>query len=292
MMDDHQPNELTRNALIISYNQKSDVWALGCVLYEMTTLKHAFNGKNLPALILKILRGIYPPIPDQYSDSLRDLISSMLQTDPDLRPSLEEILAMSFVQVKVTHIARRYQLIKSSEIKQEQDKRNVNDQERNVRKNVRKSLDDIRKMKRQHQQQQQQQRKRQELRDEINDSHSDDADDQYSNISTSEKEDDWLDERKEELYGLLGELHPSQLNVATLRREQMKKEKHNLQKLRLHERRQFYRDQLSKAARNRNRASTEQSHVRDDAPFAQVQPSPRNIPPRRKSQDQQNPYVS
>ena len=37
------------------YNKKSDIWALGCVLYELTTLRHAFDGQSLPALVLWIL---------------------------------------------------------------------------------------------------------------------------------------------------------------------------------------------------------------------------------------------
>jgi hypothetical protein len=41
--------------------------AMGCVLYELATLHHAFDGNNLPALILKIIRGIYPPIDDRYA---------------------------------------------------------------------------------------------------------------------------------------------------------------------------------------------------------------------------------
>lgn len=45
---------------------QSDVWALGCVLYELTTLNYAFDGANVCALVLKILRGKYPPIPDEY----------------------------------------------------------------------------------------------------------------------------------------------------------------------------------------------------------------------------------
>ena len=39
------------------YNSKSDVWALGCCVYEMTTLKHAFNAKDMTSLVLKITRG-------------------------------------------------------------------------------------------------------------------------------------------------------------------------------------------------------------------------------------------
>ena len=37
-------------------NLKSDVWALGCCVYEMATLKHAFNAKDINALFFKILK--------------------------------------------------------------------------------------------------------------------------------------------------------------------------------------------------------------------------------------------
>ncbi|XP_048375454.1 serine/threonine-protein kinase Nek8 isoform X3 [Sphaerodactylus townsendi] len=75
------------------YNQKSDIWALGCVLYELASLKRAFEAANLPALVLKIMSGTFAPISDRYSPELRQLILNMLNLDPSKRPPLNEIMA-------------------------------------------------------------------------------------------------------------------------------------------------------------------------------------------------------
>ncbi|GLC55209.1 hypothetical protein PLESTB_000959900 [Pleodorina starrii] len=80
------------------YNRKSDVWSLGCVLYELTTLRRAFDGQSLPALVVKILRGKYPPVPTRYSSPLRALIESMLKQDPKDRPTADVILRKDFVR--------------------------------------------------------------------------------------------------------------------------------------------------------------------------------------------------
>ncbi len=58
------------------------MWALGCVLYELATLRRAFDGQSLPALVVNILRGKYPPVSTRYSSQLRGLIDSMLRQDP------------------------------------------------------------------------------------------------------------------------------------------------------------------------------------------------------------------
>jgi NIMA (never in mitosis gene a)-related kinase len=44
------------------YTSKSDVWALGCILYELCTLKKAFAGDNLLGLVYKIVTEDAPPI--------------------------------------------------------------------------------------------------------------------------------------------------------------------------------------------------------------------------------------
>ena len=65
-----------------AYNHKSDVWALGCILYEMCALKRAFEAPTLPALVLKIMRGNYHPLPGHFSAKLRDFVASLLAIDP------------------------------------------------------------------------------------------------------------------------------------------------------------------------------------------------------------------
>lgn len=79
------------------YNQKSDIWALGCILYEMCTLKHPFEAPTLPALVLKIMRGTFNPLPAHYSTNLRDLLSSLLAVDPNQRPSLIQIMGHNWI---------------------------------------------------------------------------------------------------------------------------------------------------------------------------------------------------
>lgn len=75
-----------------SYNQKSDIWALGCILGEFCCLKKAFAATNLSELVGKIMSGQYVPIPDLYSDSLKYVLKQMLMINADDRPSATELL--------------------------------------------------------------------------------------------------------------------------------------------------------------------------------------------------------
>ncbi|XP_062417230.1 serine/threonine-protein kinase Nek3 isoform X2 [Pungitius pungitius] len=75
------------------YNNKSDVWSLGCVLYELCTLRHPFQASSWKSLILKVCRGAYPPVPDRLPYELQHLLKQMFKTNPKDRPSLHSILA-------------------------------------------------------------------------------------------------------------------------------------------------------------------------------------------------------
>ncbi|KAJ1341150.1 hypothetical protein BSLG_004273 [Batrachochytrium salamandrivorans] len=80
------------------YNEKSDIWALGCVLYEMICLKKMFSAHNLPALVLRILRGTYEPIPVHVPSNLAVLVKSCVETEPEKRPFMPDIIGMPFLQ--------------------------------------------------------------------------------------------------------------------------------------------------------------------------------------------------
>ena len=80
------------------HDHKSDIWSLGCVLYELTTLKRAFECKNLHELGLKIMRGKFRPPSSRHSVELRALIADMLNRDPAKRPSINQVLRRPVMQ--------------------------------------------------------------------------------------------------------------------------------------------------------------------------------------------------
>ncbi|NWU70031.1 NEK3 kinase, partial [Pterocles burchelli] len=77
------------------YNNKSDIWSLGCILYELCTLRHPFQASSWKHLILKICKGSYNPLPSHYSYELHYLIKQMFKRNPQNRPSASTILARS-----------------------------------------------------------------------------------------------------------------------------------------------------------------------------------------------------
>jgi hypothetical protein len=63
------------------YNKKSDVWAAGCVLYELCALKRPFQGNSVSAVCVKILAGAAPPLPATCSTDLGKLVELLLSKD-------------------------------------------------------------------------------------------------------------------------------------------------------------------------------------------------------------------
>ena len=85
------------------YNSKGDVWALGCILYELCTFNKPFSASNPAALILKIISGNYTPLSEikngkKYSEDLEYMINNLLQKDYEIRPLMIDIISSSIFQ--------------------------------------------------------------------------------------------------------------------------------------------------------------------------------------------------
>ena len=84
-----------------AYDSKSDVWSLGCVIYEMITLRPPFQAKSMEELYKKVMRGIYPKIPSKFSEDLSDALKLMIQVEAGARPSCEELLKMPMITKRI-----------------------------------------------------------------------------------------------------------------------------------------------------------------------------------------------
>ncbi|XP_053305175.1 serine/threonine-protein kinase Nek11-like [Spea bombifrons] len=79
------------------YNSKSDIWSLGCILYEICSLRYAFEASSWIKLVSLIVEGPSPPLPSRYSPELNEILQRMLKKEPEERPSAGEILKMPYI---------------------------------------------------------------------------------------------------------------------------------------------------------------------------------------------------
>uniref|UniRef100_UPI0037E7B9C2 serine/threonine-protein kinase Nek5-like n=1 Tax=Semicossyphus pulcher TaxID=241346 RepID=UPI0037E7B9C2 len=84
------------------YNNKTDIWSLGCVLYELCSLRHPFEGSSLRQLVSKICRGRFNPVPSRYSYELRLLVTQLFKVNPRDRPSVSSVLCRPFLEKHIS----------------------------------------------------------------------------------------------------------------------------------------------------------------------------------------------
>ena len=85
----------------IKYNEKSDIWSLGCFLYELTTLHPPFEANTHLNLARKIKSGKMDLIPSFYSQKLNELINSLMNVDPNKRPNIREIINIAEINLRI-----------------------------------------------------------------------------------------------------------------------------------------------------------------------------------------------
>ncbi|KNC52872.1 NEK/NEK1 protein kinase [Thecamonas trahens ATCC 50062] len=80
------------------YDGSADMWALGCLIYQILALRMPFRGANMVQLSANILKGSFPSIPDHYSPKLAQIVADLLQSDPSSRPTCRDLLRRPYVQ--------------------------------------------------------------------------------------------------------------------------------------------------------------------------------------------------
>lgn len=86
------------------YDSKSDIWSLGCVVYEMCNRGPPFNARKMEELYQKVQKGTFDRIASVYTDELQNIVSSFLRVSPILRPSCDEILENHFIRMRLKEL--------------------------------------------------------------------------------------------------------------------------------------------------------------------------------------------
>ncbi|EAW08841.1 serine/threonine protein kinase nimA [Aspergillus clavatus NRRL 1] len=81
------------------YTLRSDIWAVGCIMYELCQREPPFNAKTHIQLVQKIREGKFGPLPDFYSPELKNVIASCLRVNPDHRPDTAALINLPVIRL-------------------------------------------------------------------------------------------------------------------------------------------------------------------------------------------------
>ena len=97
----YMPPEVWRNR---PYTFNSDVWALGCVLFEMCTFSVPFEARSMEELRFKVMKGKFPALPAVYSSDMQKMVRWLMIAEPSQRPDIDQVLEHASV-LRRAHLA-------------------------------------------------------------------------------------------------------------------------------------------------------------------------------------------
>ena len=118
------------------YGLKSDIWSLGCILYQMASLKMPFQGNSFKEVYNNTSKCKYQPLPRIYSKELDLIVKKLLQIDPDKRPSCQQILEDPIIINKLKSLFNTNTYNSFNDVKNNLKKDKDNDDENNIIKNM------------------------------------------------------------------------------------------------------------------------------------------------------------
>ena len=101
------------------YSYKSDLWSIGCVIYELCALRPPFKGKDLDELFVNVCKGKMDRISHVYSDNLWKMIQMLLQVEVDKRCDCDKFLNSKLITKKIHEMKNENKDYKNLEINKE-----------------------------------------------------------------------------------------------------------------------------------------------------------------------------
>ena len=88
------------------YSYKSDLWSIGCVIYELCELRPPFQGKDLDELYENVCKGQPERINKMYSEDLWNMILMLLQVDVNKRYDCNQFLNSNLIKQKIEEMKK------------------------------------------------------------------------------------------------------------------------------------------------------------------------------------------
>ena len=80
------------------FTERTDIWAIGCLLYQMAALSLPFPGDNQMQVAMRIRSNIIHSLPLEYSKELNRVIKWCLMPNPADRPTAEDLVHIPAIE--------------------------------------------------------------------------------------------------------------------------------------------------------------------------------------------------